>query len=305
MTQTVLRPDPAAIRPTEWSSWHLHLASDARSVQDRVIQEVIRPVAAELDGRPWFFMRFWQAGTHLRFRVGDLDSATYQRVEQALRDRLAEAGRLADDEEPLDEAGYRAGAVTFAATERGADRQVLDLMPPGVHRAVYEPEHLRYGGRPLMPATERLFQLSSELVVAVLPSRPSEGLRTGLGLRGTIAAAAALGGPERQAEFYRRSMEAWRVWAGHSGTTPEQLAALCAVDATGPVPDPDAHGPFRRWHAAIAELAERIAATGDTPPAQILFSHVHMLHNRLGRSLFEELRTYAWLAAAYPDGNPS
>ncbi|MFD0788592.1 lantibiotic dehydratase C-terminal domain-containing protein, partial [Micromonospora azadirachtae] len=108
MTQTVLRPDPAATRPTEWSSWHLHLASDARSVQDRVIQEVIRPVAAELDGRPWFFMRFWQAGTHLRFRVGDLGSEAYHRVEEALRDRLAEAGRLADDEEPLDEAGYRA-----------------------------------------------------------------------------------------------------------------------------------------------------------------------------------------------------
>lgn len=293
-----------ADRRTAWSSWHLHLASAARSVQDRVIQEVIRPVTAGLDGHPWFFMRYWQGGTHLRFRVGDLSAGAFGRVEAELTERLAVAGRLADGETRLDEATYLAGAGTFAATERGTDRTVRGLLPAGVHRAVYEPEYERYGGVALMPRTERLFQLSSALVLALLPAAATSRVRTQLAVRGTLSAAAALGDRAEQAAFYERSMTAWRGWAAASGCTPAELDRLCTVDATATRPDPSAHGPFTAWHAALAELAGVLTATGDTPAGQILFSHVHMLHNRLGRSMFEELRTYAWLAHVSRAGEP-
>jgi thiopeptide-type bacteriocin biosynthesis protein len=290
---------------TDWSSWHLHLGSDARTLADRVIGTVIEPVVATLDGAPWFFMRYWQGGPHLRLRVGDLDARGHDRVERLLTALLEPAGRLGAGERPLTAAGYEAGAAVFAATERGADRTPQGLREPGVHRAVYEPEYARYGGVELMPRTEALFQLSSELVLQLLPHLTNPATRTMMALRGTMAAATALGPEAAQAAFYRRSMAVWRSWAADSGCPPAQLDQLCAAGPAGAPPDPAEHGPFAPWHAAIRELAARIDPAGAMPAPMVVFSHVHMLNNRLGRSLFDELRGYAWLAAAFPSSTPA
>ena len=65
-----------------WSSWHLHLATTARSAHDRVLTDVIGPTIGELaPGTPWFFIRYWQAGPHLRLRMRDVDPDAYDRVE--------------------------------------------------------------------------------------------------------------------------------------------------------------------------------------------------------------------------------
>uniref|UniRef100_UPI00278BC8A2 lantibiotic dehydratase C-terminal domain-containing protein n=1 Tax=Streptomyces venezuelae TaxID=54571 RepID=UPI00278BC8A2 len=83
---------PATPRRTAWTAWHLHLGTTARSAHDRVVTDVIGPTIRELDpGTPWFFIRYWQSGPHLRLRVGDLDEAARARVAAALTARLAVA----------------------------------------------------------------------------------------------------------------------------------------------------------------------------------------------------------------------
>lgn len=285
---------------TDWSTWHLHLGSDARTLGDRVIGTVIGPVVETLDGAPWFFLRYWQGGPHLRLRVGGLDPRGHDRVERLLTALLEPAGRLGPGERPMTAAEYEAGVGVFAATERGADRTPQGFRAPGVHRADYEPEYDRYGGVELMPRTEALFQLSSELVLGLLPHLGNQAARTMMALRGTMAAAVALGDGDEQATFYQRSMGAWRSWAADSGCTPAQLEQLCAAEPAAAPPDPAQHGPFGPWHAAIGDLAARIDPAAAMPAPMVVFSHVHMLNNRLGRSLFDELRGYAWLAAAFP-----
>ncbi|WP_055547089.1 thiopeptide-type bacteriocin biosynthesis protein [Streptomyces kanamyceticus] len=296
-------PAPYAAAPvghSRWTSFHLHAASNAQSVIDRVVTEAVGPVAG---GRPWFFIRYWQGGPHVRLRLAGLDAAEVARTEAELTRLLADAGRLRAAEQPLSTGDYRADATRFAANESGADRHVQELRPPGVHPATYEPETERYGGAALMPRTEELFQLSSELVLALLPHVTSAGARSALALRATISAAAALGGPEEQAAYYANSVVAWRSWAAGFGCTPEQLDRLCSVEGTrggAAATDPARHGPFGSWHTGLGDLVGEIRATTQVHPGQILFSHVHMLHNRLGRSLFDELRTYAWLAHHFP-----
>ncbi|MFD7576694.1 lantibiotic dehydratase C-terminal domain-containing protein, partial [Streptomyces sp. NPDC059810] len=94
-------PPPPAARATDWTAWHLHLGTTARSAHDRVVTDVIGPTIRELaPGTPWFFIRYWQSGPHLRLRVGDLDTAARARVEAALTERLAAAGAPAPGEEP-------------------------------------------------------------------------------------------------------------------------------------------------------------------------------------------------------------
>lgn len=288
---------------TVWYPWHLHLASDARSLQDRVVTDVIAPVVTgDAAGRPWFFIRYWQAGPHLRLRIGDLDERSAARVERSLTERLAVAGRLAADEEPVTQAGYLAGAERIAAGERGTDRVVKELHPPGVHRAGYEPEYDRYGGTGLMAGTERLFQLSSELVIALLPRLSGAGTRAAAALRATLSAAAALGDATEQTAFYARGLAVWRGLTAGYGLPDERIDLLCrqaGAAGAGSDVDPGDHGSFGPWYSAIAGLAAELRRDGRDHPGRIVSSHVHMFHNRLGLGPLEELRTYAWLDGAF------
>ncbi|WP_101254618.1 thiopeptide-type bacteriocin biosynthesis protein [Streptomyces barkulensis] len=294
-----------------WHAWHLHLGSTARSLHDRVIEDVIRPTVAEAaPQRPWFFIRYWQGGPHLRLRVGDLDDAAYERTERLLRERLESAGRLAPDEEPVDPGGYRREAERLAAAgELEAGTPVEDLTPPGVHRRSYEPEYERYGGPALMPAAERLFQLSSELTVRLLPRLPDQRARVLAGLRATMAAAAALGDGADQAAYYAHAYRIWREWGTGFGYGEEQLDRLCGIGRDGAAggagagrtqAPPADHGPFAGWHRALAAHARDVLRGTSTHPGRVVFSHVHMFHNRLGLNLVEELQTYARLVRAFP-----
>ncbi|MFE9138826.1 thiopeptide-type bacteriocin biosynthesis protein [Streptomyces sp. NPDC007355] len=293
-------PPPAPRRP-DWTAWHLHLGTTARSAHDRAVTDVIGPTVRELaPGTPWFFIRYWQSGPHLRLRVGDLDAGERARVEAALTARLAVAGAPAPGEEPLDPTAYRGAAERLAAAgETGENTTVKDLLPPGVHPAVYEPEFDRYGGPALMPAAESLFELSSALVLAALPKTGTERQRAMLALRGTVAVAAALGDPAERAYYYAHGLGAWRAWAAEAGHPAGLLDTLTRVDGRVTL-DETAHGPFTGWHARIAAHADEIRTHSPAHPGMVLFSHAHMLHNRLGLSLLEELRTYAVLAHAFP-----
>ncbi|MGW4702997.1 thiopeptide-type bacteriocin biosynthesis protein, partial [Streptomyces sp. NPDC004285] len=209
------------------------------------------------------------------------------------------AGR-AGGGEPLGPAAVGVGAERLAAAgETGENTTVKALLPPGVHPAVYEPEYDRYGGRALMPAAESLFTLSSGLVLAALPKATDERRRATLALRGTLAVAAALGDPAERAYYYAHGLGAWRAWAAEAGHPAALLDTITRVEGTVAL-DPGAHGPFAGWHARLAAHAEEIREHSPSHPGMVLFSHAHMLHNRLGLSLLEELRTYAVLAHAFP-----
>ncbi|MEH0424242.1 thiopeptide-type bacteriocin biosynthesis protein [Streptomyces sp. B21-083] len=287
---------------TAWTAWHLHLGTTARSAHDRVVTEAIGPAVAHLDGRAWFFIRYWQRGPHLRLRVAGLAPDELPGFEKVLGARLADAGRLAPQEEPLDAEAFRAGAGVLAAGESGENRSLQSLLPPGVHAARYEPEYGRYGGPALMPASERMFRVSSELVLALVPRIRGKAHRAQLALRGTMAAASALGGPDERASYYAHGLAAWRGWAAQAGYGDQVLDSVTAIagNGDGSAVDPLAHGPFGGWHEEAGVLVDAVRAASPVPPGMILSSHTHMLHNRLGLSMLEELRTYAWLANAFP-----
>ncbi|NEE17204.1 hypothetical protein G3M58_63390, partial [Streptomyces sp. SID7499] len=55
-----------------WRTWHLHVPSGDRSAHDRVVVDAVGSVLPTLPGRPWFFLRYWHGGPHVRLRIGDL-----------------------------------------------------------------------------------------------------------------------------------------------------------------------------------------------------------------------------------------
>jgi hypothetical protein len=317
------RPRAVAAPAVSWQAWHLHLDSPARTLHDRVISDVIGPAVAIAPGRPWFFVRYWESGPHLRLRIGDLPRSRAADVSRFLTEQLAVVGRLADGEEPLDRAAYLRDAHRLASAEGLAPAATSQIKPGGVYPASYEPELDRYGGAELMPASERMFQMSSELVLRLLPALPATRSRQAAALRATMSAGTALGGPAEQAAYYASALAVWRSWAADYGYSPDQIGLLTTAgppDGAGGRPkDPDSaavtrepeiaggrpkeppgHGPFTPWHHALRGLVAAVSAALPVHPGRIVFSHVHMFHNRLGLTLAEELRTYAWLAGRFP-----
>jgi hypothetical protein len=76
-----------------WHSRHLHVASADPQALENVVTAVVAPTMVELTrshgARPWFFMRYWQRGPHVRLRVADLDAAAGRTWVDELGERRA------------------------------------------------------------------------------------------------------------------------------------------------------------------------------------------------------------------------
>ncbi|MEW1633393.1 thiopeptide-type bacteriocin biosynthesis protein [Streptomyces sp. NPDC093801] len=301
---TTTTPAAADAPERAWTSWHLHLAASDRSLGDRVVTDVVGPAMAELPSGSWFFMRYWQGGPHVRLRARDLRDPAAAALGRVLEERLAAANVLLPGEKPLDPARFAVQSRRLAAAgEGGVPVEERELLAPGVYGSVYVPEYDRYGGAGLIAVSEDLFGTSSELCLAFLRTRPSDRARTALALRATAAAASVLDA----GLFAAFGAGSWSDWALRAGYPQEVLTALeaeCVIAADRLTADghdlmaraTTSPGPLRSWRAALSEaVAGQLGAAG-TYTARIVFSHVHMLHNRLGLGTLDELRSYLLLA---------
>jgi hypothetical protein len=81
-------------------------------------------------------------------------------------------------------------------------------------------------------------------------------------------------------------------WTAAAGTGPgeaEQAQAVLASAEAGT-------GPLALWQHRLTAAVGVWQQAPDIQPGRILFSHLHMLHNRLGLGIADELLTYARLA---------
>jgi len=278
-----------------WRAWHLHLANLGVPATDQVVHRVVGPAIEALRPPHWFFMRYWQCGPHVRLRVADLDDDAAVRLEQLLHDRLDEV--LASTPQPLSAEDYLMRAAPLAAAgEGGRSLDPGTLFPPGVYRQAYQPEVDRYGGADLLPISESLFQGASELALAFIRREPPEPARSGLGLRATWAALAAVGDDEQRRRFCLNAGAGWQAWAqrgwtDHGGKSPAPRPLV--------LPEGDVPAPVRRWASRLgAAMNVWREATGEENAERILHSHIHMLHNRLGLSVSQEQSNYVTLGTA-------
>lgn len=279
-----------------WAAWHLHLPTLDPRAQDQVVVDVVGPAVNWLRARDeaaeWFFVRYWQHGPHIRFRVAGLGSDLVRQMDQLLRAVMI----VPQPEERLTVAAYRSHVAPLAAAgEGGGTIAVGVLWPAGVYRQPYVPEPDRYGGKDLLRVSESLFVSSSELVLAFASRRPPPGARAGLALQATAAAVQVLPEEDQRLGFCQRSGAGWRAWAGLDDDRRPVVAVT--DELAGRIRAPSTTGPVRRW---VDGLAPAFRAWRDAGPdglaERILHSHIHMLHNRLGLSIAHELAHYQTIA---------
>ncbi|GAA4839296.1 thiopeptide-type bacteriocin biosynthesis protein [Kitasatospora terrestris] len=283
-----------------WHSWHLHVPTADPAVLDRVllacVPGALRMAGPSADGtpRPWFYLRYWQRGPHLRLRIADLTENQADDVEAELARSLAEVENALPVEGRLTAAGYAELAAPLAALgEYGSSLPAGELLTPGVHRAAYEPEVERYGGPDAMAAAEQLFHVSSVVCLRACAARAGQAGRGRTLLDGLELLAAALPAWPDQEEFLHANTAGWRALLN---TTPPDPAALQAKAEAllpcAPALRRLAAGESGRWSPFTRRLAVATAAlAADLGPGrarQILASHLHMAHNRLGLGLATE-----------------
>jgi hypothetical protein len=279
---------------THWTAWHLHVTTLGAGATDQVVRHVVGPAADAVRQwgvtAGWFFVRYWQAGPHVRLRVAGLDSEQEAELDALVRDRMTELAATAGT--PLTPAEYRRQAAPLAAAgEGGVPLEVGELWPAGVYRQLYRPELARYGGLDLLPVSESLFHQSSELALQFLRLDPPEAARSGLGLRATQAAVHVLADDDQRRQFCTQAAATWQDWAQKAG------GGKIPVPRPRPPMEGRTPAPVRRWADQLGQAMTlwRDACRPEEAP-RMLHAHIHMLHNRLGLSVGQERNHFVALA---------
>jgi thiopeptide-type bacteriocin biosynthesis protein len=283
-----------------WRSWHLHAGSLRPAALENLLLRAVVPVVEEhVAGqgpgdppRPWFFIRYWQGGPHLRLRIADLGDPAATRITAELTARTDAVTAELPPEDRITAASYRQAARPLADLGEGGHALDLgELLPPGVHPAVYEPEIRRYGGPGNMALSEELFHASSVVALRACRARPGHGRSVADGLEAMAATLSAW--PGDRSALLRAVRDGWAQWSGGPGRgeAAERIARGVAeqadrLRASAGALAALADGAPSRWSAWTTRLrpaAELWTESHGIPGAgRILGSQLHMTQNRLG-----------------------
>lgn len=290
----------ADVDAVHWEAIHAYCQGDT----DTLITRGLRPALDEIKARGlvqgWFFLRYWHGGPHLRVRllgagesleqakeilVGRLRTVLDElRVEKPLQPESFYAGFPIQGDVPLDEAWHEHGQIVTRD---------------------YEPEHERYGGPAAMRVSEQLFQVSSEIALAVIGATSTDQARSAVTLdlfRGLVRG--MYPDPASQITWLREYAIMWRFLdrsVGRGSTAIRDAAEVTFVGNAGrlmPSTTTDAMPGLANWQRAVHRVAawlreqDDLTATTDA----VLVSHMHMMCNRLGLNASDEFYL-AWLAS--------
>ncbi|MFG1889507.1 thiopeptide-type bacteriocin biosynthesis protein [Micromonospora sp. NPDC049051] len=304
-----------------WSALHVHLHAGPGSTET-VLREHIVPTTTDLLARgeisSWFFVRYWEGGPHLRWRVADATPETVRRMRAGLVEAVATLPPPDRELRPADwygQFGVHASDQTDAGHGAGGGPE-LGWHPHGtVLEQPYRPEVDRYGGPDAIGAAEELFAASSRVAAALLDAPPARRRSTTVDLLFGFLTASGLTGHEA-VRFLRGYANGWTLVPEAHG----QDLGLALVAAERDFHADASVYPARQrliadivtrnrgagtsvnyWADEVAAYVERLRALDGqgrlrgTVPG-ILSSQLHMLHNRLGLSIPAECHL-AWLAS--------
>ena len=286
---------------SEWRS--LHVFFDRRGDCEIAALGAAQAIrACAVDPTDWFFIRYSEGGPHVRIRLGRGAIGGYEGIRSRLQ-ALAAAFEPATPDEALGGFADAQGRMF----ERGS---VVDID--------YVPETRRYGGRHALDASERLFRISTAIaikVMAQLPDQSGDRKRRALDLLRAAAAAVLEDGEDPIAYLgaYHR---------GWTALLPSALPHASAMAAIAGGDPPARYRSFRtflqsggaarslsqHWARALRGWREEMRSLNATgllvspsrgktsraaghfreAVADISFSHIHMLNNRLGFAPYQE-----------------
>lgn len=265
-----------------WLSVHFFHGGD----HDRLLQLLVTPVVQQA-GCPYFFIRYWEGGPHIRLRLYVAD------------ERQTEIKRLLEDQ-------ARAYFAAYPSSRQDGAYPSQRLLPNDSWQYIpYVPEIERYGNVYTMPLAEQQFHLSSACVLQSL--NPAGALMQAIRLNLALLQALQLT-PLHTLQVCRRFIAAWlpRLFLPEQDRQQQHDHYLQRMHekflAYAPVLAPAAAELWQGMEQGNAPPAlqtftegnrdvfaqYRQLGFGDEQLADVAGSFLHMGHNRLGVSNLDE-----------------
>jgi thiopeptide-type bacteriocin biosynthesis protein len=298
-----------------WSAVYVYLHRSRERI-DSFLLDHLAPHAEEMvtrgHAKAWFFLRYWDGGPHLRVRFLDADAGAVDAFSERMR---AAAAKTADDAVTLDSAVYYADLPQADPARWHGDGDVVG--------AVYEPETERYGGPGALEVCEDFFCVSSAIAVAVLRSAPRPHQRQAVAADLVSLAFTVLGLSDveavRQARGYHAAWDYSAEVARGDGRAREEAERLFHASPSRwlqrrprleRLVAAEGSSTHHVWHRALGETVARLrrlheerALTNDL--TRIVWSLLHMNHNRIGLDIEDERRIAWLLSLSYPRWEPA
>jgi len=292
----------------------LHIFYHHVMKQDAFLNECLIPTIRTLQAnghcQDWFFLRYWEGGTHVRVRFLNPSSE----VEAAVREAATAFMTAHPPEQELTREAYYANH-TFDGEP--VDVETLPWYPNGsVVKLPYEPEYKRYGGVHAMPIGEEVFRISSDAAAAVLAATPGEyQKRVSMAMDLMVLMAHCFGVDEdAMAQYFTRYYSYWQGFTPNAEEVRTKILESFERQSAQLVPrfktliqfvnTTDDFPIYRQWVESLRDIRRRLeelASRGelecpyDNDPVDselrtkvaltgICFSQLHMTNNRLGLS---------------------
>lgn len=151
-----------------WNTYYIYYYDSSK--QDEVIELIAKKMASFMEENiieKWFFIRYWEGGPHIRVRFLTEKTLNYKEVFKEVIDYITInpfKGNLRKEE------------YYENIKENTISKEELPWYEEGeIIAAEYIPEYERYGGEELMPLTESLFMISSEYVTRLISITKAKG----------------------------------------------------------------------------------------------------------------------------------
>ena len=291
-----------------WVSAHLYY----HDALNNLLRCAVRPLVGELatsrliDG--FFFIRYWQGGSHVRLRVLLRDQVAAPPVERLIEARIGRFFTRCPSQAVIRSEDYLRSAGWLSQHEFGTGTTTIEPLQPNNSLCFvgYVPEEDRLGGPAGVAAFEPHFMDSSALALELIAANPSEQRRTGRALAMMLLAAAVLiPDLERLARYFQYSYRDWGArhvagdrtrfahyetgWRQSYDRQRAQLGELVRrlLEETRPGAGDHLDAVSARWVASVSSLANRL--TGQQRAlAPLLFQCLHKHNNRLGITVTDE-----------------
>ncbi|NJK43574.1 MAG: hypothetical protein HC933_04260 [Pleurocapsa sp. SU_196_0] len=307
-----------------WISLYIYYHEDPTPLLVHCLKPLVAVLKARAEINSSFFVRYWEGGPHVRFRVLPRQPANASELRAYIQERVRAYLCAHPSRFVIDAKRYGAATAYFSRFERGQVQHFALQPNNSLLEVAYQPEYEAYGGEKSMPAVEELFSDSSDVALAFLEQDVTSERRVGRALLMML-------GGLRRFTADPHELRDWfalynRNWMPALQPDPEVFARVFQtrferqrdrlIQLVDGVLSPSASADqlLSLWQASLDRLHDHFQSQSQTIArddlALICLNCLHMHNNRLGISLHEEAYlTYlikhaleAWLHSKMPLG---
>jgi thiopeptide-type bacteriocin biosynthesis protein len=285
-----------------WISLYIYYHEDPTPLLVHCLKPLVAALKAREEITSSFYVRYWEGGPHVRFRVLPRQPANASDLRARIQERVRAYLRAHPSRSVIDPQRYAAATAYFSRFERGQVQHFALQPNNSLLEVAYLPEYEAYGGEKFMPAVEAQFSDSSDVALAFLEQAVISERRVGRALLMML-------GGLRRFTADPHELRDWfalynRNWMPALQPDPEVFARVFQTrferqrdrlirlvdDVLSPSARPDQLLSF--WQESMDRLRDHFETHMETIArddlALICLNCLHMHNNRLGISLHEE-----------------